>query len=211
MFPQRVPPIQALPSKNDEGGIITPVSQQSDLRTYHRVVAYSHPCIILPHDIEPETLTNFIEAVHTCPDPDKIVVYCNGWGGDGHTALGIVDFMDSLKNRILFIGVVSGGSYSASSIIFAGCQKRYIGRNSLLGIHGVQNGAWGTQKDIYNGLTQSKFFNDRVSSIYANASNQNKKEWKKILLQNGNMCATFSAKKLVEKLKMAEYYDQGLF
>lgn len=86
--------------------------------------------IVLPYIIEHETYAMMVEALMMHPKPLKL--YCRGGGGDVASAFAIIDLIREHGN---VSGMLLGEANSSHGVIWAGCQKRYVYPNGVLGVH----------------------------------------------------------------------------
>jgi ATP-dependent Clp protease protease subunit len=100
-----------------------------------------------------------------------ITMIINSPGGEAYALLGIIDTMESLKSKVNVI--CYGMAASCAAILFIRATgKRVIGRNSRLMIHSVSSGTQGKLASMEEEVAESKYLNDLVFKLMAEASSE---------------------------------------
>ena len=127
----------------------------------------------LPRDINYESyveLLNFL-ALH----PDEAVLYCAGSGGDVDYGLASVDL---IRKHGKVTGILVGAAYSCSSVIYAACSKRYVGRYGFLGVHRPYiNDTHGNSTQLSGHGTGLSISHRQMVEVYVEASQRDSKWW----------------------------------
>ncbi|MCX6170136.1 MAG: ATP-dependent Clp protease proteolytic subunit [Ignavibacteriales bacterium] len=111
-------------------------------------------------------------------DKSDLNFFISSYGGDVHTALGIIDYMRIMKLKVNTIGI--GPIMSAAvPILASGTGKRSITRNSVVMIHPVSAMFNGTALDLTNDVAQAKQSQDKIFGILGKYSTQTASFWKK--------------------------------
>lgn len=100
-------------------------------------------------------------------DGDELVVEINSPGGDVFAGLGMYNMLRSFSasGKKLTTRAVGLAGSIASVLLLAG-DKREITANSMVMIHGVSSGAWGTVEDIEDCMVAMKKVQTNMRAIY---------------------------------------------
>lgn len=109
----------------------------------------------------------YLDAIET----KDITMIINSPGGEAYALLGIIDTMESLKSKVNVI--CYGMAASCAAILFIRATgKRIIGKNSRLMIHSVSSGAQGKLATMEEEVAESKYLNDLVFDLMAEATSK---------------------------------------
>ena len=109
----------------------------------------------------------YLDAIET----KDITMIINSPGGEAYALLGIIDTMESLNSKVN--AVCYGMAASCAAILFIRATgKRTIGRNSRLMIHSVSSGTQGKLANMEEAVEESKYLNDLVFKLMAEASSE---------------------------------------
>ena len=129
------------------------------------------------------SLGNFILRCRTIinqsgDDKSDLNYVISSYGGDVFSALGIIDSIRMLKQKVNTIGI--GPIMSAAvPMLASGTGKRSITRNSVVMIHPVSVNGSGSALDLTNDVAQAKQSQDKMSELLGKFSTQPASFWKR--------------------------------
>ena len=112
-------------------------------------------------------------------EPFPIYLHINSYGGSMTDALAAVDCIKNSKIPIYTI--IEGNAASAATFLSVAGKKRFITENSVLLIHQLSSGMWGTMSQLEDEHENNKFFMEKIYSIYNKYTNISRRRLKKIL------------------------------
>jgi ATP-dependent protease ClpP protease subunit len=112
-------------------------------------------------------------------EPFPIYLHINSEGGNIPDALAAVDCIRNSKIPIYTI--IEGKAASAATFLSVAGKKRFITENSVLLIHQLSSGMWGTMAQLEDDHENNKFFMEKVYSIYTKYTTISRRRLEKIL------------------------------
>ena len=91
-------------------------------------------------------------------------IHIHSEGGDLHAGLGAMDFLRSLKCRV--VTIAEGMCASAATFIFLGGDSRLVLPNAYLLIHQLGSEFWGKYEDMKDEMLQCDRLMKRMKKIY---------------------------------------------
>jgi ATP-dependent protease ClpP protease subunit len=175
----------------------------------------NHALIISPADLTDSTIPDLIwalvEARRMYPDRE-IHFILSGWGGNADPCLGLHDLI--LQDGNVW-GYIFGSANSGHSVVWSGCNRRFVYPNAIMGIHRSYN--YFNSNEMVDtrqaALNQQRLetTDKMIAQIYARASKKEYNWWLQQLNKGQlNMVQIFTADQLVE-MEMAEYAKQSPF
>jgi len=164
-----------------------------------------HGIIITPNEIDHESyieLSWAIQIGRVIHKEKALELRCCGDGGEVHRSLALYDLIRADGN---IDGIAIGRVSSGYSVVWSGCNRRFVYPSTLVSIHQAQNGSWVQgqfQRDYEMGYEHSQWCNARLIEIYAGISNQDTDYWHKAVLGAGMELLNFDAGQLI-KMDMA--------
>ncbi len=154
--------------------------------------------ILTPPKIEDEAYEQMTWALHLgrALHPDKpLELRCYGEGGDSYAMLAIVNLIRADGN---VDGVLVGDAGSASSVIWASCQRRYVHPLASLNVHGARQvgGGWNSQAERA-WLESLEWVDTRIADIYAAASDKAASWWLEKMAAGHGACSLMPAEEIV--------------
>lgn len=159
---------------------------------------------VLPEEISHDVYATMVEVVRR-RENQEITLFCRGNGGDSRSALAIVDL---LRWHGFVTGVLISEANSSHGVIWAGCYKRFITENGLLGIHEVSVYPPHTMDGNHARLMTAELerVNQQFARVYASASNQDFDWWLERLNQTRSGGLRFFDRHELKMLHMGEFY-----
>lgn len=111
--------------------------------------------------------------------PEPLYLHINSCGGDLQEGMAAVDAIQNSKIPIYTI--IEGEAASAATFLSVAGKKRFITENSVLLIHQLSSGAWGTMEELEDEHKNNKFFMEKIYSLYSKYTKISEKKLKKIL------------------------------
>lgn len=96
---------------------------------------------------------------------EPIKIYINSFGGSVMDLFAILDTMNSVPNPIYTIAL--GTAMSCGSVLFSAGNKRFVGENAEIMLHGVSAGVFGKTSDMTENLDEIKKLENRLLGILA--------------------------------------------
>lgn len=167
----------------------------------------SRGLITTPDEINYHAFRELEWALNECKTFQPIVKII-GIGGDTSYMFACAE----LLRQHNVIGLLAGGAYSAHSALFMACRVRFVYETSYLGVHGAGHYSGYGLPMIENDLsvvhTNIEKINKKMAHIFSEANPEwSTKYWLQKLNKIGINCLEVSAKKLVEKYKVARYIN----
>jgi len=106
-----------------------------------------------------------IIAYSEIDNKEPIRIYINSVGGNVLDLFAILDTMNSVPNPIYTIAL--GTAMSCGSVLFSAGDKRFVGENAEIMLHGVSAGAFGTTPEMTEELAEVKKLENRLLGILA--------------------------------------------
>jgi len=162
--------------------------------------------IITPNEIDHDTYTELSWALQIGREIHKdapLELRCCGIGGEGHRSFALYDLVRADGN---IDGIALGRVSSGYSVVWSGCNRRFVYPSAVIGIHQAKNGAWiqgQLQSDYELGYKHSLWSNNKLVEIYASISNQNTDYWHDAVFSAGMELLNLDARQLIE-LDMAK-------
>lgn len=141
--------------------------------------------MIMPDVIEHETYQDVAKSLRLWGNT-QVTLLCAGSGGSSRAAIAIADAIDSHGQ---VIGVLHGWAMSSHGYVFAACQKRYIGRNAVIGLHNPAfHGYEGPMHpgDLERLRVELDLITVQAAKLLAQASNQPVENWMDIFNATGS-------------------------
>ena len=98
-----------------------------------------------------------------------IRLHINSEGGDLHAGFGCMDFLRSLKCRV--VTIAEGMCASAATFMFLGGDSRIVRPNAYLLIHQLGSEFWGTFENMKDEMLQCEKLMKRMKKIYIRETN----------------------------------------
>lgn len=180
------------------------------------LITLSPPMILFPSIVDEGTFFMLSWALELARDYHgedvPILMRINGWGGHTSQMFSIVDLLQMDRN---VYGYLYGENYSAHTIVWASCPKRFVFPNASLNIH---NGALfkpeGVRENVQvmrRQLMSAENADRRMAKIYAAAcENKTYDEDYWMHLMSGTSPDSFEliqADDIVHKYKMAKFVE----
>jgi ATP-dependent Clp endopeptidase proteolytic subunit ClpP len=112
-------------------------------------------------------------------EPVPIYLHINSDGGSISDAMAAVDCIRNSKIPIYTI--IEGNAASAATFLSIAGKKRFITENSVLLIHQLSSGMWGTMSQLEDEHQNNKFFMEKIYSIYNKYTKISRRRLEKIL------------------------------
>lgn len=156
--------------------------------------------ILLPPDIDHEAYKEMSWALRLARalHPEQpLELRCHGDGGSGDVMLAIVDLVQADGN---VDGMLIGRAYSASSVIWAACARRYVYPNAGIGVHGalMNVSSWADGQYYQTYVSGVASTDEAMIALYAAASRKSRKWWRRQMARGHSACVNIDAAKLVE-------------
>lgn len=146
-----------------------------------------------------DTNLKFVAAQVDLDDPIPIYLHLKTDGGCVHSALSIVDCMNSLTSPVYT--VIDGFVASAGTIISVAGAKRFIQPNAYMLIHQLRSGVWGKMTDIDEEYSNLKKVSAHIIDHYAEHTKLSKAQLEKFLKKEVHLDAEESiGKGLVDSI-----------
>jgi ATP-dependent protease ClpP protease subunit len=161
--------------------------------------------IVAPNEIDHDTYLELSWALKIGREmhPESpLELRCCGIGGEVSRSFAIYDLVQQDGN---IDGIALGRVSSGHTIIWSGCNRRFVYPTALVSIHQTKNGAWlqgQLQRDYELGFERYKWGNRQLVEIYAKSSNQGADFWHDKVFSAGAELLNFDASQLIE-LEMA--------
>lgn len=111
--------------------------------------------------------------------PKPLYLHINSYGGDLQEGMAAVD---AIKNsKIPIYTIIEGQAASAATFLSIAGEKRYMTENSVLLIHQLSSGSWGTMHELEDEHKNNKFFMEKIYSLYSKYTTITKTNLKKIM------------------------------
>jgi ATP-dependent protease ClpP protease subunit len=112
-------------------------------------------------------------------EPSPIYLHINSDGGSISEAMAAVD---CIRNSYIPIyTVIEGSAASAATFMSIVGKKRFMTENSILLIHQLSSGMWGTMSQLDDEHENNKFFMEKIYSIYRKYTTISRRRLQKIL------------------------------
>ena len=112
-------------------------------------------------------------------EPHPLYLHINSYGGNIAEAMAAVDCIRN--STIPIYTIIEGNAASAATFMSVAGKKRYITENSVLLIHQLSSGMWGTMSQLEDEHKNNKFFMEKIYSIYNKYTTISRKRLDKIL------------------------------
>ena len=90
--------------------------------------------------------------------------------------------VDAIKNsKIPIHTIIEGQAASAATFLSVAGEKRYMTENSVLLIHQLSSGCWGTMHELEDEHENNKFFMEKIYSLYSKYTTISRTNLKKIM------------------------------
>jgi ATP-dependent protease ClpP protease subunit len=165
-----------------------------------------HGIIIAPEEINHDTYIELSWALRIGRElhpAQPLEFRCCGVGGESSRSFAIYDLVQQDGN---IDGIALGRVSSGHSIIWSGCNRRFVYPTAMVSVHQSKNGSWQqgqVQRDYELGYEQTKWTNSRLVEIYEKVSNQGADYWHDKVFGAGMELFNIDANQLVE-LDMAK-------
>lgn len=134
-------------------------------------------------------------------EPMSIYLHLTTDGGSIHSALSIIDCMNSITLPIYT--VIDGFVASAGTLIsVCGC-KRFIGKNAYVLLHELRSGVWGKMTYLEEEFNNFKKVQEHITNIYVDKTNFSKKKLDKLLKKD----IEWNAEEAIAFGVVDEYYN----
>jgi ATP-dependent Clp endopeptidase proteolytic subunit ClpP len=111
--------------------------------------------------------------------PKPIYLHINSCGGDLQEGMAAVDAIRNSKIPIYTI--IEGEAASAATFLSVAGQKRFMTENSVLLIHQLSAGCWGTMQELEDDHKNNKFFMEKIYSLYSKYTTISRRSLEKIM------------------------------
>ena len=116
-----------------------------------------------------------------------INIHINSCGGEVVAALSIIETIR--KSKLEIHTFIEGECSSAATLIAVIGKKRYIGKYSIMLIHQLRSGFWGTASEFEEENKNNKTFMKIIKNIYYEHTEIDKEILEKMLLKDSYMTA----------------------
>jgi len=111
--------------------------------------------------------------------PDPLYLHINSGGGELQEGMAAVDAIRNSKIPIYTI--IEGEAASAATFLSVAGKKRFMTENSVLLIHQLSSGFWGTMQQLEDEHENNKFFMEKIYSLYSKYTKISRKRLEKIM------------------------------
>lgn len=126
-------------------------------------------------------------SIQTGFENPVINIHINSCGGDVIAALSIIETIR--KSKLDIHTFIEGECSSAATLIAVIGKKRYIGKYSIMLIHQLRSGFWGTASEFEEENKNNKTFMKIIKNIYYEHTEIDKETLEKMLLKDRYMNA----------------------
>ena len=113
------------------------------------------------------------------PDPGRIHLHINSYGGSVFAGFSSVDYI--LNSRVPVNTIIDGCAASAATIMSVVGEHRQMNNHAYMLIHQLSSGMWGKYQEMQDKMENCDRFMDMIISIYEEHTKIPKKELNKIL------------------------------
>lgn len=135
-------------------------------------------------DIDAETTGRVIKGIQLMMTKNKdkdINIYINSFGGCPYSAIGLYNFIRTLKTCHINTYNI-GCAISGGSLVFMAGDKRYMYEDTVFMLHSVSSGAEGkVYLDLVDEAEECKRIHRSLCKIYAKNTNKSEKQWHNLL------------------------------
>lgn len=111
--------------------------------------------------------------------PLTVTLFVNSPGGDVYSSLGIIDYMHSVKENVIFNGVCRGHAMSGAALILAACTgTRTLSEHSFMMFHEVSTELEGKFSDHKITTMHLQEIEEAMIGILIRSSNKDETFWK---------------------------------
>ena len=111
--------------------------------------------------------------------PNPLYLHINSDGGELQEGMAAVDAIRNSKIPIYTI--IEGEAASAATFLSISGKKRFMTENSVLLIHQLSSGMWGTMEQLEDEHENNKFFMEKIYSLYSKYTKISRKRLEKIM------------------------------
>lgn len=132
-------------------------------------------------EFNPMTVEYAIRAIHAMvaeSNSKPIEIHMFSYGGDVYSMLRLYDEIQACPCQVKFYG--GGAIMSAASCIMAGCDERYLHKNTTVMIHDGSTFFDGSHTDSQINATEDKRVRNLIYDIYAKNSKLSKSFWEDV-------------------------------
>lgn len=97
---------------------------------------------------------------------DAIRLHICSYGGYLSAGLALYDFIKNMQ--VTTIGIVEGVCMSAATLLLLACDRRQMSENSVILIHQLSGGMWGTYKNMKDSMINADKAMSKLKTIYLN-------------------------------------------
>ena len=105
-----------------------------------------------------------IELCYNLPDPPKVYLHINSYGGSVFAGFSSVDYIKSCPVPV--VSVIDGCAASAATIMSVVAKERYIHEHAFMLIHQLSSGMWGKFEDMKDDMKNNELLMKKIIGIY---------------------------------------------
>jgi ATP-dependent protease ClpP protease subunit len=120
-----------------------------------------------------------IQKLYNMPDPPKLRLHINSYGGSVFAGFGSVDYIRTCPVPV--VSVIDGCAASAATIMSVVAEERYIHEHAFMLIHQLSSGMWGKFEEMKDDMKNSEMLMKKIVGIYEEHTNIPKSKIKDIL------------------------------
>ena len=113
------------------------------------------------------------------PDPPKVYLHINSYGGSVFAGFGSVDYIRNCSVPV--VSVIDGCAASAATIMSVVAEERYMHEHAFMLIHQLSSGMWGKFEAMKDDMANNEMLMKKIIGIYEEHTKIPKSKIKDIL------------------------------
>jgi ATP-dependent protease ClpP protease subunit len=105
-----------------------------------------------------------IELCYKLPEPPKVYLHINSYGGSVFAGFGTVDYIRSCSVPV--VSTIDGCAASAATIMSVVASERYIQEHAFMLIHQLSSGMWGKFEAMKDDMKNNEMLMKKIIKIY---------------------------------------------
>jgi len=105
-----------------------------------------------------------IELCYKLPEPPKVYLHINSYGGSVFAGFSSVDYIKSCPVPVT--SIIDGCAASAATIMSVVAKERYIHEHAFMLIHQLSSGMWGKFEDMKDDMKNNELLMKKIIGIY---------------------------------------------
>ena len=98
------------------------------------------------------------------PDPPKVYLHINSYGGSVFAGFGSVDYIRNCSVPV--VSVVDGCAASAATIMSVVAEERYMHEHAFMLIHQLSSGMWGKFEAMKDDMANNEMLMKKIMTLY---------------------------------------------